>query len=234
MVQMTNFVALRNGGGVDPRDKKAKKRVGFSDVGNRGSYTPGGDSFKNYSQQDQETMFKAAGGKDKFIEQAADIEQRSQRSADTQRFLDRVNLFNRFQNRGDEIVRNPETGRQILSMQDPRLTAQAPTFSQLMGDIGRGIGSIAQGFAEKGPPVVQFLNALRTGVMDFISPAQNEMIGMERQVGFGSQELNDFNSLNKSQQNTYLMLKKNGATHMEAFNQARLQTMAMGGIATLQ
>tara|TARA_R100001086_G_C11796797_1_gene247804 strand:- start:12 stop:716 length:705 start_codon:yes stop_codon:yes gene_type:complete len=234
MVQMTNFVALRNGGGVDPRDKRVKDRVGFSDVGNRGSYTPGGDSFKNYSQQDQETMFKAAGGKDKFIEQAADIEQRSQRSADTQRFLDRVNLFNRFQNRGDEIVRNPETGRQILSMQDPRLTAQAPTFGQLMGDIGRGIGSIAQGFAEKGPPVVQFLNALRTGVMDFISPAQNEMIGMERQVGFGNQELNDFNSLNKSQQNTYLMLKKSGATHMEAFNQAKLQTMAMGGIATLQ
>ena len=233
MVQMTNFVALRNGGGVDPRDKRAKKRVGFSDVGNRGSYTPGGDSFKNYSQQDQETMFKAAGGKDKFIEQAADIEQRFKRSADTQGFLDRVNLFNQFQNKGDGIVRD-EAGRQILSMQDPRLTAQAPTFGQLMGDIGRGIGSIAQGFAEKGPPVVQFLNALRTGVMDFISPAQNEMVGMERQVGFGSQELNDFNSLNKSQQNTYLMLKKNGATHMEAFNQARLQTMAMGGIATLQ
>ena len=41
MVQMTNFVALRNGGGVDPRDKRVKDRVGFSDVGNRGSYTPG-------------------------------------------------------------------------------------------------------------------------------------------------------------------------------------------------
>ena len=234
MVQMTNFVALRRGG--DPRDKRAKERVGFSDVGNRGSYTPGGDSFKNYSQQDQETMFKAAGGKDKFIDQAAKIEQDYKRSADTQGFLDRVNLFNRFQNRGDDIVRNPETGRQILSMQDPRLTAQAPTFGQLMGDIGRGIGSIAQGFAEKGPPAVQFLNALRTGVMDFINPAQNQtpMIGMERQVGFGSQELNDFNSLNKSQQNTYLMLKKSGATHMEAFNQAKLQKMAMGGIATLQ
>ena len=233
MVQMTNFVALRNGGGVDPRDKRAKKRVGFSDVGNRGSYTPGGDSFKNYSQQDQETMFKAAGGKDKFIERAADIEQRFKRSADTQGFLDRVNLFNQFQNKGDGIVRD-EAGRQILSMQDPRLTAQAPTFGQLMGDIGRGIGSIAQGFAEKGPPVVQFLNALRSGVMDFISPAQNEMVGMERQVGFGSQELNDFNSLNDLQQTTYLMLKKSGATHMEAFNQARLSRMAMGGIATLQ
>ena len=232
MVQMTDFVALRRGG--DPRDKRARERVGFGDVGNRGSYTPGGDSFKNYSQQDQETMFKAAGGKDKFIDQAAKIEQDYKRSADTQGFLDRVNLFNRFQNRGDESVRNPETGRQILSMQDPRLTAQAPTFGQLIGDIGRGIGSIAQGFAEKGPPAVQFLNALRTGVMDFISPAQNEMIGTERQVGFGSQELNDFNSLNKSQQNTYLMLKKSGAMHREAFVQARLQTMAMGGIATLQ
>ena len=260
MVRMTDFVALRNGGnpnylgeGSDfNRSKKTKsntnylgeksdfskpqerKRFGFSDVGNRGSYTPGGDSFKNYSQEDQQTMFKQAGGKDKFIEQAANIEQNYKRSANTQGFLDRTKLFNQFQNRGDSVVRD-KFGRQILSMQDPRLTAQAPTFGQLMGDIGRGIGNIAQGFAEKGPPIVQFINALRSGVMDFISPnMQNQMVGTERQVGFGSQELNDFNTLNKSQQNTYLMLKKSGATHKEAFDQSRLQTMAIGGIATLQ
>ena len=120
-------------------------------------------------------------------------------------------------------------------MQDPRLTAQAPTFGQLMGDIGRGIGNIAQGFAEKGPPIVQFINAFRSGVMDFISPnMQNQMLGTEIQVGFDSLDLNDINTLNKSQQNTYLMLKKSGANHMEAFNQALLQRMATGGIATLQ
>ena len=226
MVQMTNFVALRNGGGVDPRDKRAKKRVGFSDVGNRGSYTPGGDSFKNYSQKDQETMFKAAGGKDKFIERAADIEQRFKRSADTQGFLDRVNLFDKFKNRGDEIVRD-EAGRQILSMQDPRLTAQAPTFSQLIGDIGRGIGSIAQGFAEKGPPIMQLFRSFlpQEGVPSFTNP--NDIIGL-------------VNALPEAQRVKYYQLLSQGTPYQKAYEMAsglpftKFQQMSMGGIATLQ
>ena len=247
MVQMTNFVMMRRGGRPDdfkgftgfgnkkpvnqPAASQPQRPAGTTGPGS--GYTPGGDSFKNYSQQDQQKMFQQAGGEKQFKENVAEIEQKYKRSADIQRYLDRTNLFNQFKNKGDGIVKDAQ-GRTILSMQDPYLTAQAPTFGQLMGDIGRGIGSIVQGFAEKGPPVVQFLNALRTGVMDFISPAQNEMVGMERQVGFGSQELDDFNSLNKSQQNTYLMLKKSGATHMEALNQAKLQTMAMGGVVSLR
>ena len=213
--------------------KRAKKRVGFSDVGNRGSYTPGGDSFKNYSQQDQQTMFKAAGGKDKFIERAADIEQRFKRSADTQGFLDRTNLFNQFQNRGDGIVRD-EAGRQILSMQDPRLTAQAPTFGQLMGDIGRGIGSIAQGFAEKGTPMMQMAKGLfekfkdqipQAGTPSFFNP--NDIIGL-------------VNALPQAQRVRYYQLLSEGTPYQKAYEMAsglpftKFQQMSMGGIATLQ
>ena len=146
-------------------------RVGFSDVGNRGSYTPGGDSFKNYSQQDQQKMFQQAGGKDKFIDQVADIEQKYKRSANIQRYLDRTNLFNRFQNKGDGIVRDAQ-GRQILSMQSPYMTAQAPTFGQLLGDMGRGIGSIFQSIAEKGSPLMQLGKGVLGGIQNFFAPNQ--------------------------------------------------------------
>ena len=146
------------------------KRVGFSDVGNKGSYTPGGDSFKNYSQQDQQKMFQQAGGKDKFIDQVANIEQKYKRSADIQRYLDRTNLFNQFQNRGDGIVRDAQ-GRQILSMQSPYMTAQAPTFGQLLGDMGRGIGSIFQGIAEKGSPLMQLGKGILGGIENFFTGA---------------------------------------------------------------
>jgi len=38
---------------------------------------------------------------------------------------------------GDQVVRDPNTGQQMLSMMLPQLTASAPTLSQLGGDISR-------------------------------------------------------------------------------------------------
>jgi hypothetical protein len=146
------------------------KRVGFSDVGNKGSYTPGGDSFKNYSQQDQQKMFQQAGGEKQFKENVANIEQKYKRSADIQRYLDRTNLFNQFQNRGDGIVRDAQ-GRQILSMRSPYMTAQAPTFGQLLGDMGRGIGSIFQSIAEKGTPLMQLGKGIVGGIENLFTGA---------------------------------------------------------------
>ena len=146
------------------------KRVGFSDVGNKGSYTPGGDSFKNYSQQDQQKMFQQAGGEKQFKENVANIEQKYKRSADIQRYLNRTNLFNQFQNRGDGIVRDAQ-GRQILSMRSPYMTAQAPTFGQLLGDMGRGIGSIFQSIAEKGTPLMQLGKGIVGGIENLFTGA---------------------------------------------------------------
>ena len=45
-------------------------------------------------------------------------------------------------------IKDPKTGATILSMMEPSLTAKAPTFSQLIGDIGRGAGSMLSGIAE--------------------------------------------------------------------------------------
>ena len=182
------------------------KRVGFSDVGNKGSYTPGGDSFKNYSQQDQQKMFQQAGGKDKFIDQVANIEQKYKRSADIQRYLDRTNLFNKFQNRGDSVVRDAQ-GRQILSMQAPYMTAQAPTFGQLLGDMSRGIGSILSGLAEKGTPMMQFGKGVLGGISNFFSNTFNPgNIGGQLQAA-GPQ----------AQQQYAMLMQQPGMTYQKAF-----------------
>lgn len=113
-----------------------------------------------------------------------------------------------------------------------------PTLSEIGSDIRFGIGRFAQDLADKGPPVVQAFKTLGQGFLDLFNRPntqnQNQMMGVERQVGFGSSELNDFNSLNTSQQNTYNLLRGKGLSHAEAFGQAQAQTMAMGGIATLQ
>ena len=45
-------------------------------------------------------------------------------------------------------IKDPKTGATMLSMMEPSLTAKAPTFSQLMGDIGRGAGNMLSGIAE--------------------------------------------------------------------------------------
>lgn len=148
---------LGEGSDFRQQNKPKPRKVGFSDVGNRGSYTPGGDSYKNYSQADQKKMFKAAGGEKKFKENVADIEQKYKRSADTQRFLDKTNLYNqgiaaggklidgRLQ-MGKNILRDAK-GNQILSMYSPYMTAQAPTLSELIGDIGRGAGNMLEAVA---------------------------------------------------------------------------------------
>lgn len=128
-------------------------------------YQAGADSITNYSPRDQQTMFDAAGGKDKFIQQAIATQAKYPRGLDYQKFLDRAKQYQagllvggkevmgpdgimRLQMAGADTPMRDAQGRQILSMMAPELTAQAPTMSQLFGDMGRGLGSIAGGLGE--------------------------------------------------------------------------------------
>jgi hypothetical protein len=174
-----------------------------------------------------------------------DIENRFQREADINKFNRRMDDFTKFQaatgNRGNISGSVPKIGgNYMLAVREPQLTARQPTFREAGGDFMRGIGNFAQAFADKGPPILQLIRSAGQGISEFVNRPfqnmqnQNQMAGVERQVGFGSSELNDFNSLNISQQNTYNMLRSQGLSHAEALGQARAQTMAMGGIATLQ
>lgn len=191
------------------QNKPKPMKVGFSDVGNKGSYTPGGDSYKNYSQQDQQKMFQQAGGEKQFKENVANIEQKYKRSADIQRYLDRTNLFNKFQNRGDGIVKDAQ-GRTILSMQSPYMTAQAPTFGQLLGDMGRGIGSIFQGIAEKGTPLMQLGKGVLGGIQNFFSNTFNpgNISGQLKAAG------------PQAQQQYAMLMQQPGMTYQKAFEMA--------------
>ena len=128
-------------------------------------YTPGGNSFQNFSQKDQATMFRQAGGKDKFINMAMQQQAKYPRGLNFQKFLDDSKRFQTGQILGGKKVTGPDgimrlqmagadvpmkdaQGRQILSMQAPTLTAQAPTLSQLLGDMARAGGDMLGGIAK--------------------------------------------------------------------------------------
>ena len=213
---------------------KQPKRVGFSDVGNKGSYTPGGDSYKNYSQQDQQKMFQQAGGEKQFKENVANIEQKYKRSADIQRYLDRTNLFNRFQNRGDGIVKDAQ-GRTILGMQSPYMTAQAPTLGQFFGDMGRGIGSIFSGIAEKGTPLMQLGKGILGGIQNFFAPSIEGAKGfIDNQIASQNEFNNMLMRLTPEQRRIYdQLIFQPGMTRESAYQQAVGQQFAQGGVASL-
>jgi len=230
---------------------------GYSRPSNRpttpgSGYTPGGDSFQNYSQKDQATMFRQAGGRDKFLQQAMALQDKYPRSLDYQKFLDRSNRYQTGQILGGKEVVGPDgimrlqmagvdtpmrdaQGRQILSMMAPELTAQAPTFGELMGDIGRGFGSIAQGFAEKGTPMMQLAKSLFGGVQNFFG---NQMDKGQSFLANQMASQNQFNqqllSLTPQQRMVYdRLITQPGMTRENAYAQAVGQGFAMGGIATL-
>ena len=60
-------------------------------------------------------------------------------------FNDKLDLYNRFQNRGDQVIKDSQ-GRSIVGMQMPNLTMQQPTGSQVMGDIRRRLNQDAQNY----------------------------------------------------------------------------------------
>ena len=125
----------------------------------------------------------------------------------------------------------------VLKMNKPQVTANAPTmgeaFGDFMGGVANFVGAAGEQIGKSGPPLLQLINTGLDRLRNLEIGGQPERpVGVERLTGFGSQELSDFNSLNRSQQNTYIMLRKN-LPHAEAFRQAQNQR-AMGGIATLQ
>tara|TARA_R110002020_G_scaffold246897_1_gene460753 strand:+ start:235 stop:879 length:645 start_codon:yes stop_codon:yes gene_type:complete len=120
-----------------------------------------------------------------------------------------------------------------------------PTPREIMGDMGRGIGSMFQGLAEKGTPMMNLAKGLYSGVQNFLSP-MNPMpsinTGIENlQSGFNNfmQSGQNFNmllaSLNPQQRMVYdqeIMVP--GTTREDAYRKAKgIQRMAMGGISSL-
>jgi len=230
---------------------------GYSKPSNRptspgSGYTPGGDSFQNYSQKDQATMFNQAGGKDKFIQQAIQQQQKYPRALNYQKYLDDAKRYQagqilggqevmgadgimRLQMAGADTPMKDAQGRTILSMQAPTLTAQAPTFKQLMGDMGRGLGSIGQGLVEKGTPMMNLAKSLFGGVQNFFGNQIDKAQGFfANQMASQNQFNQQLSSLTPQQRMVYdQLIFQPGMTRENAYAQAVGQGFAMGGIATL-
>lgn len=129
-----------------------------------------------------------------------DINQKYQRGADIQKFVDRNILADRAKAAGattftgpDGIerlnlagtgIKDPRTGATMLSMQTPSLTATAPTFGQFVGDVGRGLGSMIKGgfdFMTKGG----ITGALLQGAKDLFT----QPIDTAKRIGYGAQDM---------------------------------------------
>ena len=205
-------------------------------------YTPGGDSFKNYSEKDQATMFRQAGGKDKFINMAMQQQAKYPRGLNFQKFLDDSRRFQAGQVLGGKEVVGPDgimrlqmtgvdtpmrdaQGRQILSMQAPILTAQAPTFSQLLGDMGRAGSSMLGGIAKL--PGQLFEAYKQVSPLSFIMNQAKaltnpgDIAGRLQAAGPEAQRMyNQF-------------MQQPGMTFQRAFEMATGQRFANGGVASL-
>jgi len=164
------------------------------------------------------------------------ITNRFQRAADIPGYLAKQKDYRAFTQYAGEgpaprFTQGPLAGQQILSMNEPQLTAMAPTFGQFMGDIRRGAGAFVSDLAEKGSPMMNLAKDLIGGVQNFFTGSQGP--GTTAQ---GPQNL----GLTPGQLNLYNNLVGNGMNPAMAFEQAKRynpevfpKSFAMGGIATL-
>ena len=100
-------------------------------------------------------------------------------------FNDKLDLYNRFQNRGDQVIKDSQ-GRSILGMQMPNLTMQQPTGSQVMGDIRRRLNQDAQNYG--GGIMSMLANMALPGAGTFMNMMQGAGNGMQG----GMQKLIDY------------------------------------------
>ena len=208
-------------------------------------YTPGGDSFQNYSQKDQALMFNQAGGKDKFIDQAIATQEKYPRGLDYQKFLDRAKQYQagllvggqevlgpdgimRLQMAGADTPMRDAQDRQILSMMAPELTAQAPTLQQFLGDVGGGINNLFSTGADY---------MLGGGTFGKILEGVKEKYGQGKEFLSGVFNPGNINervaALNPEQRRAYTMYMIQGMPYQRAFEMATGQQFASGGITTL-
>ena len=209
---------------------KKDRPEGTSSAGS--GYTPGGDSYTNYSKKDQNLMFEQAGGKDNFLNQVANVEQKYGRSADVQNYLNRARQFQNaqllgatpsntggierlnFTTPGMPVMRDAQ-GRQIVSMMRPELTAQAPTTAQFFGDMAGGVSNLlgaAGEFITGGGALGRLLDSVKTKFSEGKDFVQGE---------FNPGNINQrLNALSPEQQRIYAMYLNQQIPYQRAFELA--------------
>ena len=226
MVRMTDFVALRNGGRSSPPDsfRASRSRPSFlSDLGSENKET------KKRQEAVRERFFKndptiSDDRLNRRYSQFAEYEKFKNDPTKTKKVEGTTNLF-----------QAATPGGMTLADKANELALKfGPKPSEIMSDIGKGLGSIAQGFAEKGPPIMQLFGGLKdkftgmlpkAGTPSFFNP--NDIIGL-------------VNALPQAQKAQYYSLLSSGTPYQQAYEMAsgmpigKFMQMSNGGIATLQ
>ena len=118
-------------------------------------------------------------------QQAMDMTTYYGRPMNVSGFNEKLDLYNRFKNRGDQVIKDSQ-GRSIVGMQMPNLTMQQPTGSQVMGDIRRRLNQDAQNYG--GGIMSMLANMALPGAGFFMNMMQGAGNGMQG----GMQKLIDY------------------------------------------
>jgi len=250
MVQMTNFVALANGGrGAPPPSFRAKKtRPAFlSDLGSDKSEVP------KKLEATRQTFFKG----DPTISDDR-LKNRYTQFAETEKFKqnlqDKGRVLKGVRADGTEYtVMNPNTKQAVFLGDTPVFDTNtaSPTFgryvsktvadranelafkygpkpSEIMSDIGKGVGNFMGAVAEKGTPMMQFLKAMGSGIQNFFSPNTMQVpnaVGTPFQTMNFDQIAQTAQLFDKAREN-----KTDGRINMSDINNVITELDPMGGM----
>jgi hypothetical protein len=175
---MTDFVALRNGGRSSPPDsfRASRSRPSFlSGLGSDNKETKKRQEvvrsrfFKNDSTISDDRLnrrFKQFQGEEKFKQNLLDKGRTV--TGLTNPDPDNPNISRPVFMRDVDSQGNPT--RSLTDVRQDLAMRFGPKPSEIMSDIGKGVGNIMSAVAEKGTPMMQFLNAMKSGVQNFFSP----------------------------------------------------------------
>ena len=159
---MTDFVALRNGGrSAPPPSFRAKKtRPAFlSDLGSDRSEVPA------KREATREMFFKG----DKNISDDR-LDRRYTQFAEYEKFKNDPTKTKLVEGTTNLFQAATPGGMTLADKANQLAMKFGPKPSEIMSDIGKGVGNFMGAVAEKGTPMMQFLKAMGSGIQNFFSP----------------------------------------------------------------
>ena len=220
MVQMTNFVALRNGGrGAPPPSFRAKKtRPAFlSDLGSDRSEVPA------KREATREMFFKG----DKSISDDR-LDNRYTQFAEYEKFKNDPTKTKLVEGTTNLFQAATPGGMTLADKANQLAMKFGPKPSEIMSDIGKGVGNFMGAVAERGTPMMQFLKAMGSGIQNFFSPDTMQVptaVGTPFQTMNFDQIAQTAQLFDKAREN-----KTDGRINMSDINNVITELDPMGGM----
>ena len=220
MVQMTNFVALANGGrGAPPPSFRAKKtRPAFlSDLGSDKSEVP------KKLEATRQTFFKG----DPTISDDR-LKNRYTQFAEYEKFKNDPTKTKLVEGTTNLFQAATPGGMTLADKANELAFKFGPKPSEIMSDIGKGVGNFMGAVAERGTPMMQFLKAMGSGIQNFFSPNTMQVptaVGTPFQTMNFDQIAQTAQLFDKAREN-----KTDGRINMSDINNVITELDPMGGM----